>query len=1075
MGNYNKLNNIIGWFSFLIATIVYFLTIEPTTSWWDCGEFIATAYKLEVGHPPGAPFFLIIARIFSLFAGDVTQVAKMINVLSALSSSFTILFLFWTITYFAKKLFIQDGELTKGKMIAVFGSGLVGSLAFTFSDSFWFSAAEGEVYAMSSFFTAIVFWAILKWESIAHEKHADRWIILIAFLMGLSIGVHLLNLLAIPAITFVIYFKKFKITRRGIIITAILSFLILSIVQYGIIPGIVFIASKFELLFVNSFGAPFGTGVIFATILYLGLTIWGLNYSKKKRKITLNTGILALTFILIGYSSYALIVIRAQASTPLNENDPSNVFSLQSYLNREQYGNRPLLYGQYYNTKTDKVKEGATIYIKGKKKYEDVGIKTSYTYDPSGCTIFPRMYSADKTRNHASAYKIWCNLRDKEKPSFGDNLSFFFRYQIGHMYLRYFMWNFAGRQNDIQGHGIDLNGVRENTKGNWICGIPFIDNRLGPQDKLPESLATNRAHNKFYLLPLLLGIIGLVFHFRKAKKDAFIVLLVFILTGLAIVVYLNQTPYQPRERDYAYAGSYYAFAIWIGLGVLGLYNMLSKKLPAILSAGTVTAISLVLVPGIMGSEGWDDHTRANKYSAHDTALNYLESCPPNAILITNGDNDTFPLWYLQEVEGVRTDIRVVNYILSSGTWYVHQLAKKLYDSDALPLTLTPEQYNQGTREYTPVIGEMNEKGIYVDLKVAIDFIANDRNSRNFGRKELLSYLPTKKLKLSVDSELVINNGTVPPELAGQVVPFIKWDMKKNQLYKNDLMLLDFLATNNWDRPVCFVNPSSVLKVVRLDEYCHLEGFVYRLMPVKAPHYVRRLGGVNTEKTYELYMEKCKWGNLDKPGVYVDPESSRNILVSRSNFARLANALVAEGKKEKAIKALDKCIEIFPDNKSIFDFNSFAIAEAYIAAGARDKAESLIKRISEVEEDNLDFYIYYSGERTEQPTFDKLRSLAIMNLIVQKNLTLADFHFKGGNSDKVKEIIARCIDIEKKGLEYAFMLYDNANQQVMGQKRQSLRMIQNIVIITEQYELSDLSARARELFDTFGSLINQQQR
>ncbi|MCD4682675.1 MAG: DUF2723 domain-containing protein, partial [Bacteroidales bacterium] len=606
---YKKLNRITGWIVFAIASIVYLLTVEPTASWWDCGEYIATAYKLQVGHPPGAPLFQLIGRFFSLFAfGDVSNVALMVNIMSALSSSFTILFLFWTITHLAKKIMLQSGEVTDGKMYAVLGSGVVGALAFTFSDSFWFSAAEGEVYAMSSLFTAVVFWAILKWEDEADGIHANRWILLIAFLMGLSIGVHLLNLLAIPAIAFVYYFKKYKPTTKGVILTGIISVVFLGIIMNGIIPWIVKLSSLFELLFVNSFRLPFNSGTAFYFVLLIGLIIWGLHYTRKKQKVLWNTIILSFTFILIGYSSFFMIIIRSSADPPIDENSPEDAISLLSYLAREQYGDWPILYGQYYNAPTVDLKDGNPIYVKDtkKKKYviTDDRKGTIPVYDPRFTTLFPRMWSSQKSA-HIQMYKQYGKIKGipmevqkddgtadiKMKPTFGENLRFFFTYQLGHMYFRYFMWNFSGRQNDIESQG-------EIEHGNWLTGFNWFDENilgLGPQDNLPDS-TRNPARNKFFMLPFLLGLLGLFYHLNSNKKDTLVIALLFLMTGIAVTVYLNQYPYQPRERDYAYASSFYAFAIWIGFGVLALFNILQKRMNPKIAAIAVTAFSLLLVP-----------------------------------------------------------------------------------------------------------------------------------------------------------------------------------------------------------------------------------------------------------------------------------------------------------------------------------------------------------------------------------------------------------------------------------------------------------------------------------------------
>ena len=968
MDSYKKFNLIIGWIVFAISTLVYFLTVEPTASWWDCGEYIATAYKLQVGHPPGAPLFQLIGRFFSLFAfGDVTRVALMVNIMSALSSSFTILFLFWTITYLAKKIALQSGEMTDGKMYAIFGSGVVGSLAYTFSDSFWFSAVEGEVYAMSSLFTAVVFWAILKWEGDADRKHANRWILLIAYLIGLSIGVHLLNLLAIPAIAFVFYFKKYKPTTKGMIITGIISILLLGIIMNGIIPWIVKLSSWFELAFVNSFGLPFNSGTAFYFVLLIGLIIWGLNYTRKKQKVLINTIILSFTFILIGYSSFFMIIIRSNADPPIDENSPEDAISLLSYLAREQYGDWPILYGQYYNAPTIDLKDGNPVYVKDAKKGKyiitDDRKGTIPVYDPRFTTIFPRMWSSQKP-SHIKMYKQYGKIKGipieitkddgtkeiRMKPTFGENLRFFFTYQVGHMYLRYFMWNFSGRQNDIESQG-------EVEHGNWLTGINWFDENilgLGPQDNLPDSMK-NPAHNKFYMLPFLLGLLGLFFHLNTNKKDTLVVGLLFVMTGLAITIYLNQYPYQPRERDYAYAGSFYAYAIWIGLGVMALFEMLSKKIDPRLAAISISVASLLLVPGLMAKDGWDDHDRSGKYAARDFAANYLNSCEPNAILFTNGDNDTFPLWYAQEVEGIRTDVRVVNFMLASGHWYIHQMMNKAYESDPLPFTLSYEQYQNGVNN--AVVFYNTKLQGNAELKQVIDFIAseNERTKLTLANGEKINFSPTKKFRLTIDSAAIIKKGVVPENMYDKIVPSIEWDVRQNYLYKNDLMLLDIIATNNWERPIYFANPNSLSKVLGVEQYCHLQGMVYKFMPVKAENFVSGVGGVDADACYDIFMNKCSWGNLNKPGVYVDRESARNSIIPKQNFMRAAEALVEKGEKEKAIALLDRGLEEFPDSKITFDMYMIPFADAYYAAGAYEKGNALTERIFEIYNQNIEYY------------------------------------------------------------------------------------------------------------------------
>lgn len=1012
MKNYKQLNTIFGWISFAVAAVVYTLTLEPTASWWDCGEYIATAFKLQVGHPPGAPLFQMAGRFFSLFAmGNSANVALMVNLMSALVSALTILFLFWSITHMARKIMVKDGEVSQGQLFAILGSGLVGALAYTFSDSFWFSAVEGEVYAMSSFFTAVVFWAILKWEEQSDQKHAVRWIVLIAYLVGLSIGVHLLNLLAIPAIAFVYYYKKYKPSAKGTLITAAVSVFLLVFIMYVIIPWVVDLSARFELLFVNTFGLPFNSGTVFYFALIIGLLIFGIYYTRKKRKLIANTAMLALTFILIGYSSFLMLVIRANANTPINENSPDDAISLLSYLNREQYGSWPIFHGQYYSApldQTDPYSDGNPIYIrdteKGKYVITDARKDSEANYDPRFTTIFPRMYSPQD--NHVKAYQSWgkikgipINAQNNEgqqetliRPTFTENLRFFFRYQLGHMYFRYFMWNFAGRQNDIEGHG----GV---TDGNWISGISFLDeSRLGNQNDLPKSM-DSPARNKYYLLPLILGMIGMFFHFNKNYKDGVVVALLFFMTGIAIVLYLNQTPFQPRERDYAYAGSFYAFAIWIGFGVLSLYDLLSRKLPAVASAITVTLACTLLVPGIMASENWDDHDRSNKYAARDFAANYLNSCAPNAVLITNGDNDTFPLWYAQEVEGLRTDIRVVNYMLASGDWYVHQLARKIYNSEPLKFTLTPKQYNKGVNEFIPFFDRGG--GQQFELKEIVDFIADesDRSKMALQSGEKINYFPARKVKLTVDSARAVQSGIVPAYMANRIVPAVEWEIKANYLYKNDLMLLDFLASNNWERPLYFASPSSVNKVLGIDKYCHLTGVVYKFIPVPAEDYIPGLGGVDTEASYDILMNKCKWGNLNKPGVYVDRESYRNAMMHKQNFMRLAQALVNKGKNTEAIAVADKCLSEFPNEKMTFDYYMLPLAEVYYMAGNTDKGNDFVKALADIYLANITYYTSVSPEFSSYYEDDMMQAFAVMARIWE-------YGKKYGQNEMLKEFKSR---------------------------------------------------------------------
>jgi hypothetical protein len=979
--NYKLINNLTGWIVFAIATLTYLSTIEPTASFWDCGEFIASAHKLEVGHPPGAPLFMISAKVFSLLAGgDHTKVAMMINAMSALASSFTILFLFWSITYFARKIVNKnEKDYTLADVIAITASGVVGALAYTFSDTFWFSAVEGEVYASSSLFTAVVFWAILKWEQISEQKYANRWLILIAYLMGLSIGVHLLNLLAIPAIVFVFYFKKYKISSLGIFYASTISIAILAAVMYGIIPGVIKMASWFELFFVNRLGKPFNTGIRVYMILLLLLICMGIYFSYKYKKVALNTVIVSVTVMIIGYSSYSMIVIRSIADTPLNENKPSNVFSLLSYLNREQYGDRPLLYGQYFNAKINGEVRDSTYYPKDGKYKKIPTTNPDYKYDSTFTTIFPRMYSRNK--GHISAYQSWAGISDANvKPGFFENLAFFFGYQVNHMYIRYFMWNFAGRQNDLQGHGGIL-------KGNWISGIPFLDAiRLGSQNNLPPSIESNKANNKYYMLPFLLGLLGLIFSYQNKPKQFLVIFLLFIFTGLAIVVYLNQTPYQPRERDYAYAGSFYAFAIWIGLGVLALSTWLKNLTKPALVASGISILSLLLVPGIMAKENWDDHDRSGRYIARDLAKNYLSSCAPGAILFTYGDNDTFPLWYVQEVEGFRTDVRVVNLSLLGTDWYIDQMKKKAYNSEPVPFSFTSDKYIQGKREAIYVSDKYPEE---VSLKEMMDFVASDDPKTKIYTEggEEWTYIPKKNVSVPVDPSKIIKLGIVKPQMADSIVDAIHFIISEDYIYKSSMMVLDLVANFNWERPVYFAVSVGDENFMDLQEYFRLEGFAYRLVPIETPIKNGKTGCIDTDLLYENLMNKFVWGRMNQPDVLVDQNILRNISIIKLRyiFYRLADALITEGKPDKAKKVIDKLIEITPDNQVPYDSNMVLIAEEYYKIGQNEKANQIAAKMIENYSANINYYLNINGINAAYTSYETKIAVDIL----QKIMTLIE--------------------------------------------------------------------------------------
>ncbi|WP_257669017.1 glycosyltransferase family 117 protein [Parapedobacter tibetensis] len=948
--NYNRINNSIGWICGLIATVVYVLTVERTTSFWDTGEFIASAYKMQIVHQPGAPLFLMLQNVFSNLAfGNTERIAYWMNIGSAVSSGLTILFLFWSITALARKVIWKPGsELTVAGVIQIMGAGAVGALAYTFSDTFWFSAVESEVYAMSSLCTAVVFWAILKWEAHADEPGADKWLIFIAYIMGLSIGVHLLNLLAIPAIALVIYFRRIKqATSNGAIKALLLGCIVVAVVLWGIIQYLIKFAAYFDLFFVNTLGLWFGSGVLVFAVLVVGGIVYGLRYSIQRAKPILNITLLSVAFIIFGYSSFAMILIRAKADPTLNNSDPDNAFSFLSYLNREQYGDDPKFKGPYFDSRVVDIDYGSNIYLQGANKYEVAGRNFSYVYDRE--TVFPRIYSGTRD-GHAQYYRSYLNLGENEQPTFGDNLRFFFSYQVGHMYGRYFLWNFAGRQNDQQGHG-------DFTTGNWISGIKFIDQwHLGGQDALPESLKTDPSNNKFYFLPLILGLIGAFWHFKRRQKDAGVVGLLFFFTGLAIVLYLNQNPLQPRERDYAYAGSFYAYAIWIGLGVAGISEWLRKKLNAKTAGVVATAIGLLVGPMLMAKEGWDDHDRSKKYLARDIAKNYLESCAPNAILFTYGDNDTYPLWYVQEVENVRPDIRVVNLSLLSADWYVRQMKKKVNEAEALPITIPDEKYVKGVRDViyyqdAKISGPVELKNI-----VALMLSDNPNDKRQVQSETPENFLPTKNLQLTINREDVIKNNVVPEKWQDSISDTIRWTYGGNYVSRAELAIMDILVNNNWERPIYFATTVPSSNFMGLDKYLVSEGLALRLMPVNMEDNTSQ-GLVNTDALYDHAMNTYEWGNI-KNSLYLDPESYRMIsLILNNIYSAPSEALIAEGRVEEAQNLLNKALESMPERIfRIMDSYSYSfVIQNLYQVNEAEKANELIERNMKFLEDQLKYY------------------------------------------------------------------------------------------------------------------------
>ena len=1045
MKQYKLVNNLMGWFAFLVAAITYCSTVEPTASFWDCPEFITTGYKLEVGHPPGAPFFMLVANLFSQFASDPTQVAYWVNIMNALMSAACILFLFWSITHLVKKLVCpNDNEMSLGKLITIMGSGLVGALAYTWSDTFWFSAVEGEVYAFSSLFTAVVFWLILKWENVANEPHSDRWLILIAYLTGLSIGVHLLNLLCIPAIVLVYYYKKNpNANLKGSLLALAGSAILVAVVLYGIVPGVVKVGGWFELLFVNCFGIPFNTGVIVYIVLLAAAIIWGVyeSYTEKSRKRmnlsflitvamsgipfyghgagsvviglivlgalgaylfakldakwqisarTLNTSLLCIMMIMVGYSSYALIVIRSTANTPMDQNSPEDIFTLGEYLGREQYGTRPLFYGQTYASKPAlkevdggcvyDVAEGAPVYQRKEKasadekdSYEVVRHKSDYKYVQN--MLFPRMYS----EAHASAYEEWlggiegrtvpydqCGEMLMIKiPTQWENIKFFFSYQVNFMYWRYFMWNFAGRQNDIQGNG-------EIEHGNWITGIPFIDNMLvGNQEFLPSDLKNNKGHNVFFCLPLILGLIGLFWQAYKGEKGIqqfWVVFFLFFMTGLAIVLYLNQTPLQPRERDYAYAGSFYAFAIWIGMGVAGLAGWLEKKIGEKPAAVLATVLGL-FVPVQMVSQTWDDHDRSGRYVTSEFGQNYLNTLQEegNPIVFTNGDNDTFPLWYNQEVEGNRTDVRVCNLSYLQTDWYIDQMKRDSYDSPAVPIEWSRLEYVQGHNEAVVVRPEImktiTEFYKQNPTEAVKEFGENPYELKNILRhwvrepKQGLQMIPTDSIVIKLDKEAIKRSGMmIPDSLHGEIPEYMHISLKgKRALYKSELMMLEMLANTNWERPMYMAITVAPENHLNLGDNFMQEGLAYRITPFNTTKLNAR---IDSEKMYDNLMHKFKFGNINQDDIYLDETIMRMSQTHRRMFVQVASQLIKEGKNEKALKALDYCQQVIPSKNVPHDFimsSSKEMADDYIALGEVKKAEAIL---SELANKSIEYIIWY---------------------------------------------------------------------------------------------------------------------
>ena len=1048
---FTRINNLIGWVVFLIAATVFILTAEAGGSLWDCGEFVSSCFKVQIPHPPGAPLFVIIGRVFIVLFGDnPLTAAKAVNIMSALASAFTILFLFWTITHFARKIMgLKTSEtLSTSQIISVMGAGVVGALAYTFSDSFWYSAVEGEVYALSSFFTAIVFWAILKWENQADEADADKWIVFIFFMMGLSIGVHLLNLLTIPAIVMVYYFRKqdrfnyalirkwfvriigvggvfafigglvvanaevkpergvemdstlaglmllgtiaaigllyyleslnkgTKKTYAGIYIFFVIACAITGVVQVGVIQYTVKFAGTFDRIFVNNFGLPFFTGFATFFILIACLIGYGLKVAAAKGWSMLRLGIWCLTFMLIGYSSYVTTMIRSSANPSVDMYNVDNPISLVGYLGREQYGDFPLLYGQKFNARPIDVKSTGMRYQKSTSTYIELGEDRKYVFAAEDKMVFPRVWDLSNDQNHADYYAYFLGinrLQDgtyERSPNQVDNIKYFFGYQLNWMYFRYFMWNFAGKQNDNQ--GLFAGNVRD---GNWITGITPIDTMIyGDQSAMPDSLKNNKAHNTLFALPFILGLLGMYFHYKQKKSDFGVNFLMFFFTGFAIVLYLNQAGYQPRERDYAYVGSFYAFAVWIGLGVLMVKELLSKSINQTTAAGLATIICLLAVPALMASQEWDDHDRSNKVIARDLAKDYLESCAPNAILFTFGDNDTYPLWYAQEVEGIRKDIRVINYSLLGIDWYINQLRYKVNESPAIDVIWSADQIEGSKRdyiEYKPNASMPDDK-FYNLYDVMKNYVGKDNPDNDYS-------FPVKNVTVPVDVAAAIKNGTV--NATDSIVSSLDFSLPRNALMKNELAVLNIIAANNWKRPIYFTNAGAELG---FDQYLRRDGLSYRLAPVKNSR-------VNTDWMLDKLTNKFAFGNADKAGVYFDEENRRHLGGIRSAYAELAIDLAAKNRKEEAKTVLNKADKMMHESNfgygltsrgNLHNRNSLLFLEACYLAGDQALIQKVSAAVKKDLQQQVNYYNTLSGQKADNMAQEKQTAESYLQTLVQ---------------------------------------------------------------------------------------------
>ena len=995
--NFKKWNIILGWIVFAIALITYSLTLEPTVSAWDCGEYISTSVKLEVGHPPGAPLFQMLGAFFAMFTSNANEIAKMVNFMSALASAFTILCMFWTLTNLTKKLALKRGGISEGKYIAILGSSIVGSLAYTFSDSFWFSAVEGEVYAMSSFLMALLFWLGLKWESEIHTPRGHKWLILISFVVGLSFGVHILSLLVIPAIVLLYFFKTYKnINAKTTAVATVVSVVVLMFVFKFLFPFTLKFFSISELFFINSIGMPYNSGSIIAAIILIALFYVGLNFTRKKNKVLMNTLILSVLFIMIGFSSWMMLPIRANANTTINENDPSSARELLAYYEREQYGDANVFYDTYYSNSYKRQQDEKRPYKDDKPKYEKRNgkyeiVNTYKNVVPNWSDkhkgVIPRMVNPASEKMYKSIAGIPQN--STRRPTFKENIQFMMSFQFGYMYGRYFMWNFVGRQNDIQGN-LDI------FNGNWISGINAIDEaRLGSQKKLPSQVLENKGRNTYYFLPLILGIIGLLYQVKWDKENFFTLLLFFAFTGFAIIFYTNPKPFEPRERDYAVVGSFYIFAIWIGFGVLALYEYLKNFANQKIVAIAVSIVSLLAVPTLMASQNWDDHDRSNRYTTHLNAQAYLESCDENAIMFTIGDNDTFPLWYMQEVEGIRTDIKLVNTSLFATDWYIDQMKRATYDAAPIPSQLQHDQYKYGTLDVAYSLEHPRFKDSVMTIKNLLRWIASDSDvtyvDTENNTKE--KFYPTNRIRIPVNKQKVLENGIVALKDADKIAPYIDITIDDRALFKNRILMLDILANNNWERPIYFTGGANAdEEYIWLKDYLQLDGLAYKLVPIKTPIEGKSMfdmGRIDTDKMY-ANIQKWDWRNINDGKIYLDEQTKRNSISMRNNLFRLSEAFSNKGDLLKALEILDLSLEKMP----IKDFDHYSLSlgypEAYYRLGDSKKARETSKVLLTIFKEKLIWLSTFSMDNTAL-IFDEIDTTLYMykNVISQAEASDVD--------------------------------------------------------------------------------------